>query len=57
MARALLTLLSDKTFAFVPECCYIPLSLAYKEQKIAQPTHFNKVFKSVNLSLLGMMSF
>ena len=49
------TLLSDKTFAFNSECCYIPLSLAYKEQKISQPTTFNKVFKFVNLSLFGMM--
>ena len=44
MARALVTLLSDKTFTFSPECCYIPLSLAYKEQKISQSTNFNKVF-------------
>ena len=57
MVRALVTLLTDKTFAFSPECCYIPLSLAYQEQKISQPTNFNKVFKFVNLSLFGMMSF
>lgn len=57
MARALVTLLSDNTFAFSRECCYIPLSLAYKEQTISQPTDFNKVFKFVNLSLFGMMSF
>lgn len=56
MARALVTLLSDNTFAFSRECCYIPLSLAYKEQTISQPTD-NKVFKFVNLSLFGMMSF
>ena len=40
---SLVTLLSEKTFAFGPECCYIPLSLAYKEQTISQPTTFNKV--------------
>lgn len=56
MARALVTLLSDKTFAFSPECCYIPLSLAYKEQKISQPTNFNKVFKFVSSSSFAMMS-
>ena len=54
---SLVTLLSEKTFAFGPECCYIPLSLAYKEQTISQPTTFNKVLKFVNLSLFGMMSF
>ena len=54
---SLVTLLSDKTFAFSPECCYIPLSLAYKEQTISQRTNFNKVFKFVNLCLFVMTSF
>ena len=41
---SLVTLLSDRRFAFSPEGCYIPLSLTYKEQTISQPTNFNKVF-------------